>query len=71
MFFMGLLFLFILCYGVVLQAVRYPNATLGWPLVKNILFMPYFNIYGELFLEDLQGENFQSVLEFFSKVKIY
>lgn len=44
-----------LAYGVASQALRYPNQQLDWALLKNVIYQPYWNIYGELFLEDIEG----------------
>ena len=53
--FMSILFVFLLSYGIASNALLYPNQTLSHHSIKRIFFMPYFHIYGELFLEDIEG----------------
>lgn len=55
MFFVLILLVFVFAYGVASQVLRYPNATLSWEILKRVVYEPYWNIYGELFLEDMQG----------------
>ena len=55
LFFISILIVFILAYGVVAQALRYPNSKADWVLLKDVVYMPYWQMYGELFLEDLEG----------------
>ena len=58
--FIIILFVTILGYGVAAMAVQYPDA---WKdaannvekYVINLIFVPYFQVYGELFLENIQG----------------
>ena len=45
----------VMAYGVASQSIRYPNAPISVYLLKDIFYMPYFQIYGELFREDLEG----------------
>ncbi|XP_070536806.1 transient receptor potential cation channel subfamily M member-like 2 isoform X1 [Ptychodera flava] len=56
LFFVGILFVFILGYGVSMQAILYPNESRIVPLIEGVFYKPYFQIYGELFLEELRGE---------------
>ena len=55
-YFVIILFVFIVGYGVASQAILYPNNPLDWVLIKDVLHMAYFQIYGELFLEDIEGK---------------
>lgn len=55
-YFFIILLVFILAYGLATHAILYPNSTLNFHLVKDILHKAYFQIYGELFLEEIQGE---------------
>ena len=59
-FFVVILFVFIIAYGVSLQAILYPNSELNIALLGNIFKKAYFQIYGELFLEELEGYNFKT-----------
>ena len=48
---------FILAYGMASQSILYPNEKLDIYLVRDVLRKPYWQMYGELFLEELEGEN--------------
>ena len=56
MFFIAILLVVILAYGVASQALRYPNSEKEWVLMKNIVYLPYWQMYGELFLEEVEGK---------------
>ena len=49
--FMCILSVFMVGYGIASQALLYPNQEFSFAAIKSILYMPYFQIYGELFLE--------------------
>ena len=49
--FLAIFVIFLVGYGVATQALLYPDQSFSWRAVKNIFYMPYFQIYGELFLE--------------------
>ena len=51
--FLSILFIFLISYGVASQALLYPDQTFSAEAIKNIFYMPYFQVYGELFLEDI------------------
>jgi transient receptor potential cation channel subfamily M protein 2 len=55
MFFLLILIVFILAFGVASHSLRFPNAQLSWTILKDVVYMPYWQMYGELFLEDLSG----------------
>nr|XP_006816420.1 PREDICTED: transient receptor potential cation channel subfamily M member 3-like [Saccoglossus kowalevskii] len=63
MLFLVILLVFLISYGVASQALLYPNRrTAYWGIFRDVVYMPYFQIYGELFLEELDphfvdGEN--------------
>ncbi|XP_072021681.1 transient receptor potential cation channel subfamily M member 5-like [Amphiura filiformis] len=54
--FMGILVIVLIGYGVAAQAVLYPQVTDPLTVFIEILYRPYFQIYGELFLEDIHDE---------------
>ena len=62
LFFVSLVVIFILAYGVINQAMRYPNSPLSFSLLKGIIYQPYWQIYGELFLDQLEGNTQVEVL---------
>ena len=51
--FLSVLLIFLISYGVASQALLYPNQTFSGKAIERIFFMPYFQVYGELFLEDI------------------
>lgn len=55
MFFLLILLVFILSFGVAYQANLYPNAPQQWTVLKDVLYHPYWQMYGELFLENKEG----------------
>ena len=56
--FLMLLLIFILGYGVASQALLNPYTEFQWSalpdLVTNVIFLPYWQMYGELSIEDIQ-----------------
>lgn len=42
-------------FGTAYHANRFPNAVPEWRLLRDILYIPYFQIYGELFLDHMEG----------------
>lgn len=53
---MCILLLFLLAFGVAYQALRYPNSEVRWRLLEDVVFVPYWQMYGELNLEELEGK---------------
>lgn len=52
-----ILIVIILAYGIGTHAMLYPRE--GWDgiRVQTLLLRPYFQMFGELFLDDIKGEN--------------
>ena len=46
---------FVTAYGIALQAILYPNSELKFSLIGDIFKKAYFQIYGELFLDEVDG----------------
>ena len=42
---------FLLAYGVARRTLLEPNTPFSWKSVAEIFFVPYFQVYGELFIE--------------------
>ena len=42
---------FLLAYGVARQTLLEPNTSFAWESVAEIFFVPYFQVYGELFID--------------------
>ncbi|CAC5399909.1 TRPM1 [Mytilus coruscus] len=54
-FFVLIFAVFLFGFGVIYQATMYPNESPGLPLFQNLIYMPYWQLYGELFLEQFDG----------------
>ncbi|XP_070180370.1 transient receptor potential cation channel subfamily M member-like 2 [Littorina saxatilis] len=54
--FLAVLVVFVIGFGVAYHANMFPNSPPEWSVVVNILYYPYFQIFGELFLDTLKGE---------------
>lgn len=52
--FLCILVMFLLGYGVASQSLLFPDQDFGWFPFKNALVVPYFQIYGELYLDAIQ-----------------
>lgn len=51
LYFITILLVFTLAYGVVTTAILQPQDP-SYLMIRDVIFKPYFNIYGELFLEE-------------------
>ena len=50
-YYVVLMLVVVMSYGVFRQSLLYPHEDFSWPLVRDIFFKPYFMIYGELFAD--------------------
>ncbi|ESO93554.1 hypothetical protein LOTGIDRAFT_161660 [Lottia gigantea] len=57
MSFVVILAVFIIAYAVATEAILYPNTEFSWKLFYHVPRKAYWQIYGELFLEDIEGQN--------------
>ena len=55
-FFLCLSSLFMLAYGISVHAIRFPNTGLTWELMGDVVYMPYWQMYGELSLDEISGQ---------------
>ncbi|XP_052078843.1 transient receptor potential cation channel subfamily M member 1-like [Mytilus californianus] len=56
-FFIALYALFLLSFGIMYQAILFPNSVSSpWQLIKDVVYLPYWQVYGELNLEQIEGE---------------
>ena len=55
-FFTVILMTFIIAYGLASQAILFPNEELGFALAKDVVRRAYWQMYGELFLEEIEGK---------------
>ena len=51
--FMTILAVFIVSFGIAFQAIISPNQPPSWNVVADVLWRPYWQMYGELFIEDV------------------
>ncbi|XP_050398127.2 transient receptor potential cation channel subfamily M member-like 2 isoform X2 [Patella vulgata] len=54
--FLAIFVLFIVAYAIASEAILYPNTELTWKLVYQLPRKAYWQIYGELFLENIEGD---------------
>ncbi len=59
--FVIILLIFIIAFGIALQAVSFPGPgqySKSWSeVIRGILDLPYWQMYGELFLEEISGKS--------------
>ncbi|XP_061188845.1 transient receptor potential cation channel subfamily M member-like 2 [Saccostrea echinata] len=56
MFFVIILMVFVVSYAIAAYSVIYPESDVDWDLIANVLRLGYWNLYGELLLEDLEAK---------------
>ncbi|XP_055921137.1 transient receptor potential cation channel trpm isoform X4 [Eupeodes corollae] len=52
-YFVVLLAVVLMSFGVSRQAILYPNNEPTWRLIKEVYYQPYFMLYGEVFADDI------------------
>uniref|UniRef100_A0A665X7W3 Transient receptor potential cation channel, subfamily M, member 3 n=1 Tax=Echeneis naucrates TaxID=173247 RepID=A0A665X7W3_ECHNA len=60
MYFVIIMLVVLMSFGVARQAILNPNEDPSWMLARNIFFMPYWMIYGEVFADEIDppcGQN--------------
>ncbi|BFY97240.1 hypothetical protein BsWGS_00280 [Bradybaena similaris] len=55
--FIMVLVVFLLAYGVASQALLYKHRETSWLILKDIVYFPYWQLFGELFLEELETDD--------------
>ena len=53
--YVAIMLVFLLGYGVAIQAIRHPTREPYWMIFRDIVYYPYWQIYGEIFLEETAG----------------
>ena len=53
LYFIVILLVVLVAFGVVRQSITFPNEHAHWSLVKNIFLEPYFMIYGEVYADKI------------------
>lgn len=47
----------LLSYGVPRQAILYPDKEPSWKLAKDVVFQPYWMMYGEVYAYEIDGKD--------------
>lgn len=55
-YFVVLLLVVLLSFGVSRQAILFPNEEASWRLIREVYFQPYFMLYGEVFADKIDPE---------------
>ncbi|XP_059081116.1 transient receptor potential cation channel trpm-like isoform X3 [Tigriopus californicus] len=63
-YFIVLLLVVLMAFGVCRQSILYPNEEFHWRLVRHIFYQPYFMLYGEVFAPDIEPECNEDCLEY-------
>ena len=53
LYFIVILLIVLMSFGVVRQSITYPNEEPSWMLVRDIFLKPYFMIYGEVYAGEI------------------
>ncbi|XP_067839633.1 transient receptor potential cation channel subfamily M member 3 isoform X2 [Heptranchias perlo] len=53
MYFVIIMLVILMSFGVARQAILHPNEDPSWRLARNIFYMPYWMIYGEVFADQI------------------
>ena len=67
--FLLILSLTVLAFGVINQVMLEPRAPFDAELMNKVLYRPYFQMYGELFLEDYEHAGKLSISFFYAAQK--
>ena len=58
-----IIFVFLAAYGVSTQAILYPNEWRPMEILSNILFSPFYHMFGELYIAERNDWPFEDQLE--------
>ena len=53
-YFMVILMVFVMSYSIAAYSILYPNSSLSGDFIMNLLRMGYWNLYGELFIDEIE-----------------
>ncbi|XP_052080210.1 transient receptor potential cation channel subfamily M member 1-like isoform X2 [Mytilus californianus] len=56
LFFIMIFAVVLVSFGIIMQANLYPNSELTFALLRDVVNLPYWQMYGELFLEIIEGQ---------------
>lgn len=68
MYFVIIMLVVLMSFGVARQAILNPNEDPSWMLARNIFFMPYWMIYGEVFADQIDRKFSTTVSSFLYKI---
>ena len=54
-YFLVILVVFVLSYAIASHSILFPDSPVTWETFRQIIRKPYWHLYGELFLEDMEG----------------
>ena len=57
LYFVVILVIIMMAFGILRQAISYPNEEARWDLLKHIFLKPYFMIYGEVYADEVDRES--------------
>ncbi|XP_033022778.1 transient receptor potential cation channel subfamily M member 1 isoform X5 [Lacerta agilis] len=57
LYFVVIMLVVLMSFGVARQAILHPDEQPSWRLVRNIFYMPYWMIYGEVFADQIDRKN--------------
>ena len=58
MYFVVILMVFVISYAIASHSILFPNSPLTGDTIIAVIRRSYWNIYGELFLEEIEGKGF-------------
>ena len=58
-----IIFIFLAAYGVSSQAILYPNEWRPMEILSNILYIPFYHMFGELYIAERNDWPFEDQLE--------
>ena len=56
LYFIVLLLVVLVSFGVCNQSIKYPNEEWHWRLLRHVFYQPYFMLYGEVYAPDIDPE---------------
>ena len=71
MWFVAILMVFIVAYAIASEAILYPETELSWKLLYHLPRKAYWQIYGELFLEEIEGQEIEVFFFFIAFSKFH
>ena len=54
--FIMVVLIFLLAYGIAHQGLMYHERSPSWNILRDVFYYPYWQLYGELFLEEIDSK---------------